>query len=340
MTAHRYRFQNPAVLGTVVEFSFEVTGHGEGAVDDPAADHRAEMVADALFGELDRLQAVFSAFDDSSELCLWRSGALPGTETSEEFAALMGPVLAWQRWSGGLFNPLTGELSAVWAEAEREGREPDPDRLLSRASSIAEARFEMVDGHPIRTGDCSRFNLNAVAKGWIVDRAIAGTAERFDDIDNLLVNAGGDLRHRGSGTARVGIENPQRPYDNEPPVAVIEITDEAVATSGASRRAFRVAGRRIGHVLDPRTGQPAEVSASVSIVAPSAMVADVVATPAGILPPAEALELVDRAVETAGVAVAALIIDHDGTRHPSRRWRERFGPHEAPTSDDAGSTES
>lgn len=343
MTAHRYRFQNPSALGTVVEFSFEVTGHDEDAADDRTAedrvaDNRAEVVADALFGEIDRLQAVFSAFDDSSELCLWRSGVLPGAETSEEFAALMGPVLFWQRWSGGLFNPLAGELSAVWAEAERDGREPDPERLRALASSLVEARFEMVDGHPIPTGDCSRFNLNAVAKGWIVDRAIARTAERFDDVDNLLVNAGGDLRHRGLGTARVGIENPQRPYDNEPPVAVIEIADEAVATSGASRRAFRVAGRRIAHVLDPRSGQPAEVSASVSIVAPSAMVADVVATPAGILPPAEALELVDRAEESAGVAVAALIIDHDGTLHPSRRWRERFGAPESPPPDEVGST--
>ncbi len=325
MTANRYRYQNPAMLGTVVELSFEMSGVGDSARDDHAADGRAEMVADALFGEIGRLQAVFNAFDDESELCRWRSGVLPGAGTSDEFADLMGHVLFWQRWSGGLFNPLTGELSAVWAEAEREDRDPDPDRLSTIASSIAEPRFEMVEGRPVPTGDCSRFNLNAMAKGWIVDRAVASIGDRFDDIDNILVNAGGDLCHRGSGTVRVGIENPQRPYDNEPPLTVIEISNEAVATSGAARRAFRVGGRRVGHVLDPRSGQPAEVSASVSIVAPLAMVADVVATPAGILAAATALELVDGADETAGVAVAALIIDHDGTTHPSRRWRDRFG---------------
>lgn len=320
MTAHRYRYQNPAVLGTVVEFSFEVTGSGDRAGDD-----RAGTVADALFGEVDRLQAVFSAFDDGSELSRWRSGDLPAAEMSGEFADLMGHVLFWHRWSDGLFNPLTGELSAVWAEAEAEDRDPDPERLSAIASSISDPRFVMVDGRPVPTGDCSRLNLNAVAKGWIVDRALAAITDRFDDIDNLLVNAGGDLSHRGSGTARVGIENPQRPYDNEPPLTVIEISNEAVATSGATRRGFRVGARRIGHVLDPRSGQPAERSTSVSVVAPSAMVADVVATPAGILAPEAALELVDGAEATAGLAVAALIVDRNGTCHPSRRWRDRFG---------------
>ncbi len=319
MTANRHRYQNPAVLGTVVEFSLDATG-----------DEVADAVADKLFAEFDRLQAVFSAFDDGSELSRWRSGRLSGAETSDEFADLMGRVLFWQRWSGGLFNPLVGELSAVWADAEADGREPDPGRLSDIASAIAEPRFEMVDGRPEATGDCSRFNLNAMAKGWIVDRALAGVVEQLGgeidgEIDNLLVNAGGDLCHRGSGTARVGIENPRRPYDNEPPLTVVEIANEAVATSGATRRGFRVGDRRISHVLDPRTGQPAEVSASVSIVAPSAMVADVVATPAGILTPTEAIGLVEGAEATAGVAVAALIIDRDGDHHLSRRWRDRFG---------------
>lgn len=328
MSVHRHRYQNAAVLGTVVEFSFDVTGSG-----DCPGEGRAATVADALFGEIDRLQSVFSAFDDESELCRWRSGALAGADTSDEFADLMGHVLFWHRWSQGLFNPLIGELSAVWAEAELDDREPDRHRLRAIASSIAHPRFEMVHGRPVPTGDCSRFNLNAVAKGWIVDRALALTVERFGDIDNLLVNAGGDLCHRGSGTVRIGIEDPQRPYDNEPPLTVIEIANEAVATSGAARRAFRVGGRRVGHVLDPRSGQPAEVSASVSIVAPRAMVADVVATPAGILRPAAALEVVDEAEETAGVALAALIIDSDGTRHTSRRWRKRFGEPSGPPAD-------
>lgn len=325
MTAHRYRYQDPAVLGTVVDVAFEVTGVGCQAAED-----RAEVVADQLFDEIDRLQAVFSAFDATSELSRWRSGELPGSATSEEFAVLMDHVLFWQRWSDGLFNPLAGELSAVWAEAERSGTEPDPEVLATLADSIAEPRFEMVDGRPVATGDCSRFNLNAIAKGWIVDRALERVFERFDGIDNVLVTAGGDLRHRGSRSARIGIENPLRPYDNEPPLTTIEISNEAVATSGASRRGFRVGGRWFGHVLDPRTGQPARLSSAVSIVAASAMVADVIATAAGISATAEALRLVDGATETAGVAVAALVIDHDGTRHPSIRWRDRFGPPSEP----------
>lgn len=321
MTANRYRYQNPAVLGTVVDFSFDVVG--------PAADEVAERVGNFLLGTVERLQDVFSAFEPASELSRWRRGELTGEETSHEFASLMAEVLWWHRHSGGLFNPLSGELSALWAEAEIEGREPDPGRLLAVAESIVEPRFRMVDGHPEPTGDCSAFNVNAMAKGYIVDRAMTLTVERFagiDTIDDLLVNAGGDLCHRGRGMARVGIENPLRPYDNEPPLTIIEIANEAVATSGGGRRGYRIGDRRHSHVLDPRTGRPTEASASASIVAPSAMIADVAATPAGILPPAEAVDFLDQLDSTAGVVVAGLIVDCDGRRHTTRRWRDRFGP--------------
>ena len=309
VAAARFRYQNPALLGTVVDLSFD-------AVDDRLADS-----AGAFFlAETTRLQAVFNVFDETSELARWCSGALPGSATSDELAELMTDALFWHRATDGIFNPLVGELSVVWAEAETAGREPDPDRLLTVAASIAAPRFELAGGRPEPTGDCRRLNLNAIAKGWIVERALSTTVDRYDEIDNLLVNAGGDLRHHGSGRAKIGIENPARPFDNEPPLAVIEIANEAVATSGGARRSFRVGGRRVSHVLDPRSGQPAESATSASVLAGSAAVADVMATVAGVLAPAEAVAFVDGNEALTTRSVAALIVAHDGALHRSRRW--------------------
>ncbi len=319
MTGRRYRYQNPALLGTVVDFSFEVGGVGDHDDDDVADRAGAHLLAEVV-----RLQAIFNVFDPDSQLSRWCRGEWVESESDGEFSQLMAQALRWQRLTGGLFNPLTGELSVLWAEAEVEGREPAPGRLAAMAGAIATPRFNFVDGHPQPDGDCSRFNLNAMAKGYIVDRALSATGARFGLLDNLLVNAGGDLCHRGSGRARVGIENPGRPYDNEPPLTVIEIGNEAVATSGATRRGFQVGDRRLGHVLDPRTGQTAEGSAQATIVAPSAMVADVVATSALILPSSEAVVFLDDLAAT--TPLAGLIIDHDGGLHPTSRWRERFGP--------------
>ncbi len=319
MTADRYRYQNPSVLGTVVEFSFRVS-RSESPVD---PDELADRAAGSLFDEIDRLQAVFSAFDPDSELSRWRRGDTDPADTSDEFAGLMGEALWWQRRTNGLFNPLAGVLTARWVEAASEGRRPDPDEMAALADTIAEPRFEIVDGRPIPCGDCSQLNLNAMAKGHIVDRSLTLVADRFPPLDDLLVNAGGDLCHRGRGRMKVGIENPLRPYDNEPPLVVIEIANEAVATSGAGRRGFDVGPHRVSHVLDPRTGMAADASASATVVAPSAGVADVVATPLAILEPAEAISVLDELAES--IPLAALIVGHDGDRHASRGWRGRFG---------------
>ena len=318
MPTDRYHYKNPALLGTVVDVSFEFGGEPN------SGDRRADAIANALFTKVERLEAIFSVFDANSELSRWRRGDLAGSQTSEPFVALMGHVLQWQQWSGGLFNPLAGELSAIWAEAEREGIEPDPVRLRDIAAAIAEPRFEMVDGRPERTGDCSTFNLNAIAKGFIVDEATTELVRLYPEVDNLLVNAGGDLCHLGSGSARVGIENPHRPYDNEPPLVVIEISYEAVATSGASRRGFQVSEQRYSHVLDPRTGRPARGSASATVVAPWARWTDVVATVAVILPPDEAVTWIENLVP--GLVAPALIVGHDGSQHMTSAWRDRFGP--------------
>jgi len=322
----RYRFQRSNLLGTIVEVSFDV-GDDSGPSD--RSDEYADLVADWLFVEFDRLQAVFSAFDASSELSRWRSGGR--LEPSDELAALLRDARGWQQRTGGLLNPLAGELSDLWLEAEAAGREPDPDSLQAAAEAIAAPRFSILNGRPVPHADCSRLNLNAIAKGHIVDRVVATVARRFA-VDNLLINAGGDLCHHGSTSARIGIENPHRPFDNEPPLHVIEITNEAMAGSGPSRRGFVVGDRRFNHVLDPRTGRPATGSAGVSVVAGSALVADVVATASSILPPAEAVAFIDELDEVQDDprmdgTIAGLVIAHDQTQHPSRRWRERFGRH-------------
>jgi len=311
MGSKLFHFQNPAVLGTVVDVTIA------------AADNRvADRAAVILFDEIDRLQAVFSVFDSESELSRWRGAAEPsGQPHSVEFGRLMDHAARWQSLTDGLFNPLIGELTDRWEASESAGAVPEAAELRYLADTIIEPRFEIVDGQPIRFGDCSRFNLNALAKGFIVDCAVAAVG-RDVEVEELLVNAGGDLRHRGGDTVRVGVENPLLPFDNEPPLTVIEIENEAVATSGSGRRGFTVDGRAYSHIIDPRTGQPATGAAGVTVVARSAMVADVVATAVVILKPDEGMDLVERLNETE--PLAALIVDHDQGIHPSTGWSQRF----------------
>ncbi len=274
-----------------------------------------EALAQLIIEEVERLELVFSAFDPASEFHRWRAGAL--TTTGTAFADLLGLALDWQHRSDGGFNPMTGELSARWEQAATDGRSPSKQEMLQLANRIRAPRYEMVDGVPVAIGDCSLMNLHAIAKGYIVDRAIDRVSQRLDDREGwwVSVNAGGDLAHRGFGGLAVGIENPHRPYDNEPPLTTLTLSNAAIATSGSARRGFRVGHRWHGHVIDPRSGWPVESIASISVIGPDAATADVVATAAGVRSPSQAVAFVE------GIdGLEALIVDVDRHVRQTSGW--------------------
>lgn len=283
-------FRHDHLLGTVIELRVETE-----------SESLAAAVNDRVVATCERLEAVFSVYDDRSELHRWLRGEL--SEPSPEFCTVMAAALDWMVRSGGSFNPLAGELTARWQQAETSNSLPDPGDLAAAAAAIAEPRFELVGGVPVASGDCSRLNLNAIAKGYIVDRALDCAGEL--GVESLVVNAGGDLAHRGAGLVRAGIENPHRPYDNEPPLAVIGLSNRALATSGSARRGFRVGDRWFGHVINPHTGWPVDEIASISVVAPDAMTADVLATVAGVRPPKDALAYLADAGDVEGLVIDA-----------------------------------
>jgi thiamine biosynthesis lipoprotein len=299
-------FRHDRLLGTVVDVRVRTVDAATGL----AADR-------AIVDEIDRLEAVFSVYRPDSELNRWKRDDVP--HPSDEFIEVMSTALDWHIRSNGAFNPMSGLLSEVWHRAETTGTAPSAGELREVVASIEAPRFTVRDRRVERVGDCAALNLNAIAKGYIVDRATAAATERFGT-SMVLVSAGGDLLHRGSPPSRVGIEHPLRPFDNEPPITVIDVHDEGLATSGGSRRGFRIGNRRFSHVIDPRTGEPISAQASITVVAPTAMDADVLATVLGLVDPADAVAESNRHDE-----VVCLVIGTDGSLWPNARWRQRSG---------------
>ena len=296
------------LLGTVVEVRIRAV--------EPFATAAAEAADGRVVAEMRRLEHVFSAFDDSSELCRWRRGE--DFVHSVEFVELLRLALHWQICGSGAFNPASGVLSRAWITAEREGREPAGALLAELAESIGAPRYSIDDNTVTRRGDCSSLNFNAIAKGFIVDRAV-GAGMVDSAISSITVNAGGDLCHRGAGSLAVGIENPATPYDNAAPLMVVDIANRGLATSGSSRRGFRIGGRRYSHVLDPRTGYPVEHVRSATAIAADAATADAIATVTSVFEPDAGVAFVD-ALGDAGTCV----VDADGTLWRSTGWRQRM----------------
>jgi len=292
------------LMGTTVEIAVLAT--------DPAAAERAERAA---LAEIQRLTRVFSTFDEGSELCRWRRGGQP--RPGAELGAVLAAAAHWHAASGGAFHPACAELRRQWLRAVESQRLPARDLVQRTADDLRVLPFRVHDDGSALTveqvGDCTGVDLNAVAKGYIVDAAVA-CARGAAEVDWVTVNAGGDLRHSGSGEITVGVEDPHSPYDNAPAPIRVRLADAALATSGSARRGFRIGGVHLGHVIDPRTGWPVTHTASASVLAPTAMTADAAATVAMVLSPQDATAFADT------LGLAALVIGADAARHSSAYW--------------------
>ena len=292
------------VLGTTLEVRTVVDVGGS-----------ADAVEQSVLAEVDRLEAIFSIYVETSELSRWCSG--DDVEPSEELATVLDAAERWFERSNGAYNPMIGVAMACWRAAAGAGVRPDAPVLRSIADTIASLPYAVRGGHVRREGDCRGIDLNAAAKGYIVDRALlAGRAE--PSLVDLTVNLGGDLAHCGPGALLVGIEDPMQPYDNVPPLLHVEVRGRALATSGSARRGFRIGDEWIGHVLDPRTCEPVAHTRAVSVLAHDAMTADFVATIVGVLGPREGLVFAD-----ALGSVGACVIDEYGDLFRNDAWREQ-----------------
>jgi thiamine biosynthesis lipoprotein len=295
------------LLGTNVEVRVDAV-----AATDHEASRRAVDAEGAAVEEMVRLQGVFSVFDPGSELCRWRSGQ--DVAVSPELTDCLAAAEHWWRLSGGAFHPASAGLRVRWLAAEAEQVLPTDDELARLATELSVLPFRVREGEVVRTGDCSGVDLNAIAKGLIVDRAVR-TAALAPGVVDVLVNAGGDLRHHGDRVLRVGIEHPVE--QGGPPAAVVRLADGALATSGSAYRGFRIGDRWYGHVLDPRTGRPVADRPSTTVRARDAQTADAMATVINVLGGAAAATFL---VELPDAAV--LSVDAAGTVQRWGDWPE------------------
>lgn len=276
---------------------------GEVAVSAPST-LAMEQAESAVIDEARRLEKVFTVYDEASDLHAMRRA---GATTVAELQTVVSLALEWHQRTNGVFHPALQPLIDVWDHGEATGQVPDLVVLSATTAALAAWQGDHVD--------VSTINLNGIAKGWIADRAL-DAAFSHASVTSAWLSLGGDLVHRGDGSLVVGIENPARPYDNVPPMATVEVSNEALATSGGGRRWWEIDGSRYSKVLDPRTGRPADDVHSASVIASTATDADALATTCLVLEAEEALALVTTH------AADCFLVCADGTvRSTSNRFR-------------------
>lgn len=198
---------------------------------------------------------------------------------SEETFALLKRAQRYAKDFGGLFDVTIGAVTDLWGFASHEPHRPpttsiDAHLLLVDARRMVLSAADTTVYLPERR---MRLDLGGIAKGYAIDRAAHILREQ--GLTDFLLNAGGDVFVSGTNREhapwRVGIKHPRRP---QALLATLELTDYAIATSGDYERCFEVDGRRFHHIIDPRTGFPGNRSQSATVLAPTAELADVLAT--------------------------------------------------------------
>jgi thiamine biosynthesis lipoprotein len=241
----------------------------------------AEHAFDAARADFQFLHRSWRAWKPSA---VTRANAAIAAGRSIELAPVLEPLIEpaqrLSRLSGELFNPAIGKLIELWGfhSDDYAGRRPPVnariDALVSQHSSMRDLVLE--DGRLSSSNRSVQLDFGAFAKGVGVGRVVEHL--RRIGVDNLIVNAGGDLRAigaHGERPWRIGIRNPLA----EGVLASVEINaDESVFTSGNYERYFEFRGRRYHHIIDPRTGYPARGATSVTVIHADPGTADAAAT--------------------------------------------------------------
>lgn len=246
---------------------------------------QAQQALAEVLREFDRLHRTYHAWQPS-ELSRLNEGLAAGqaVPVGAEMSALISAAQKYEALSGGLFDPAIGGLIRAWGfqSDHFEPRLPEPQLLadLRRAAPRC-ADVSIANGQAKSSNRAVQFDLGGIAKGYALDRAAAILRER--GVKNALINIGGNvlaLGSKGSVPWQVGVQSPR----GAGAMASLPLYDgEAVGTSGDYQRFFDLNGRRYSHLIDPRTGEPAQGTQALTVLitprADAGMLSDVASKP-------------------------------------------------------------
>ena len=263
---------------------------------------------DAALAEVNRQM---STYDPQSEISRFNaSRSVEPFPVSLATAQVVAAAMDVYRESNGCFDVTVGPLVELWGfgAAGRRHRPPTDQEIDARRQSVGSDKLRVTLDPPSlqKSVPQTHVDLSAIAKGYGVD-VVSQLLRRYS-LEHHLVEIGGEIAVRGlspRGDAwRLDIEQPSLTADanQQRHGLVLTIQNAALATSGDYRNYFEEGQQRFSHTIDPRTGKPVmHRLASVTIVAPSCMRADALATATLVMGPEKGLEWLESQPDVEGL---------------------------------------
>jgi FAD:protein FMN transferase len=270
------------VMGTTFDVTVRLPGRA-----------RALAATERAIAEVSRVEELLTTWREGGPL--WRVNAAPAGEDvrlDPELGAVLDAVFEWSGRTRRAFDPTVLPLVRVW-DIRGQGRIPPAAELEAARASTGTGHFRLDHSRATiaRLDPRAGIDEGAWGKGYALDRA----AERLHEAgaENALLDLGGQV-------LALGVEADGRPWtvaiahprERQRPVVRLAVpSGHSLSTSGDSERSLRVGTRSVGHLLDPRTGAPSPDFGSVSVLSPSALLADILSTAYFVLGPDDGLEL-------------------------------------------------
>ena len=260
----------------------------------PAAMSNAVGLSCRALDLIEELELQMTVYRDDSEISeLNRIAHLGPVQVERRLFSLLESAVEISRDSGGAYDVTAGALSEAWGFVKGPKRVPDSLTLEEARARTGWQHLWLDPALSTVAFDRAgvRINLGSIGKGYAIDRAIELIREH-SLVDSAIVHGGqsslyalGSPPGQFAGRWEVALRNP---FDPEQPLGILRLRNRGLGTSGSAFQQFVVDGKVYGHIIDPRSGEPAHGPASVTVLAPSAAMADALSTAFYLLGPAAA----------------------------------------------------
>ncbi len=233
-----------------------------------------------------RLEKLFSVTDSESEISMLNQNG--GGTVSRETSTLISNALQLCEQTGGALDITVYPVLLAWGFTTGDYRVPQ-DEEIKLLLNLVDYGSVAVEGTEVRMADGVKIDLGSVAKGYTADCLAQQLTEK--GVESALLNLGGNIQAIGTKPNgekwRIAVRNPSGPGN----LAVLQVSDCAVVTSGGYERYFEQEGKIYHHIIDPSDGYPAESGLlSVTVVARSGLLADALSTALYVMGPERAVE--------------------------------------------------
>ena len=283
-TTHRYTFSK-GLMGV----PFQITLY---AKDEDTANKAIK----SAYKRVNELNAILSDYDPKSELMLLCKASQKGKpiKVSDDLLTVLMAAQELSKKTDGAFDVTVGPMVKAWRRTRRSRQFPSK-RKIERLQQQVGWRF-MVINKQQKTVELQKegmlLDLGGIAKGYAADEILLLLKKQ--GISSVLVNAGGDIvvgdAPPGKEGWKIGIAALQKP--NAPPTQFVLLKNSAIATSGDAYQYVELRGKRYSHIVNPHTGLGLTSRSSVSVIAPTGMQSDSLASAISVLGAEAGLKLI------------------------------------------------